>query len=219
MGFVDWAKLIGGGVAAPFTGGATLPIALSGLSGVLGGAAKSGQDQNNKADQLKLLLENAKLNRDKFALDAPGERLATSQRANLAANASPSKMDWGPKGFVPGAIAHGQAPMPTRTGGISGALSNMNPEAKALANQTMHDEFISQLQGGISNPKGTDRAMPTGIGEESTGDKVLGGASLGTSILAAILKAKGLGGGGAQPLDQSGLFGNGSGDWGSTGMG
>lgn len=218
MGFVDWAKLIGGGVAAPFTGGATLPIAMSGLSGVLGGAAKAGQDQNNKADQLKLLLENAKLNRDKFALDAPGERLATSQRANLAANATPSTLDWGPGGFKPGAIAKGQAPLPKWTGGVTGAIANMSPDAKQLSNQTMHDELISQLQGGASGPNGgSDKTMPTGIGESSTSDKVLGGASLGTSILGLLLGLNK--GGGSKPLDTSGLFGDGSGDWGSTGIG
>lgn len=227
MGFMDWAKMIGGGVAAPFTGGATLPIAMDGLSGVLGGAAKSGQDQNNKSDQLKLLLENAKLNRDKFALAAPGERLSTGMRANLAANAKPSKLNWGPNGFKPGAIARGEAQMPKWEGGPSSGLGdNMSPDAKQLSNTVLHDSLIAQLRGGTTgggsrpggdmNTGGSDLAMPKGIGEESTGDKILGGASLGTSILGLLLRLKK--GGGAAP-DQSGMFGNGEGDWYNTGIG
>lgn len=229
MSWVDWAKLIGGGAGAVFTGGATLPIAASGLSGVLGGAAKAGQEQNNKADQLKLLLENAKLNRDKFALDAPATRLQTGLKAGMAAGAAPSTMDWGEKGFVPGAIAKGQAPMPKRTGGPSGALASLagNSDAKQLSNTVLHDQLIAQLRGGTTGggsrvggdmSAGTDSAMPTGIGEESTGDKVLGGASLATSILSMLLKAKGQQSGGGSS-DTSGLFGDGSGDWESSGIG
>lgn len=219
--------MIGGGVAAPFTGGATLPIAVSGLSGVLGGAAKAGQDQNNKADQLKLLLENAKLNRDKFALDAPGTRLSTGMRAAMAGGAAPSKLDWGSKGFVPGAIARGEAQMPTRTGGASGALAAVrdSPDAKQLSNTVLHDQLIAQLRGGTTgggsrpggdmNTSGSDLAMPQGIGQESTGDKVLGGASLATSILGLLLKARGQGGGGStNPMDMAGGM-----DWADSGVG
>lgn len=224
MSWVDWAKLIGGGVAAPFTGGATLPIAASGLSGVLGSAAASGQDQNNKSDQLKLLLENAKLNRDKFALAAPGARLATGMRASAAASAQPAKLDWGSQGFVPGAIARGQAPLPTWTGGAAGATANMSPDAKQLANTVMHDELIAQLQGGttgggsrIPGSVGSDLAMPSGIGEASTGDKILGGAALGSSLAGLLAQLAKQRGGGS--TDTSGLFGNGTGDWQSSGIG
>lgn len=207
MGVFDFIKAIGGGIAAPFTGGATLPIAMDGISGILGGAAKSGQDQNNKGDQLKLLLENAKLNRDKFALDAPGTRLSTGMRANLAANATPSKLDWGPNGFKPGAIARGEAQMPKWTGGASGAMENMSPDARQLANTVMHDELIAQLRGGTTgggsrpggdlNTQGTDLAMDPdvkNVGKPSTGDNILGGLGMGTSILSMLLKLKGSGG-------------------------
>lgn len=215
MGVLDFIKMIGGGVAAPFTGGATLPVALDGLSGILGSAAKTGQDQNNKADQLQLLLENAKLNRDKFALDAPGQRLSTGMRANVAANAQPASLDWGPAGFKPGAIAHGQAPMPHWTGGPSSGLgASMSPDAKQLSNQVMHDELVAQLRGGTTgggtgakqgdgsllrpgakeDGTGTDLAMDpklAQIGQPSTGDNVLGGLGVGTSILALLSKLRG----------------------------
>lgn len=222
MDILGWLKAIGGGVAAPFTGGATLPIALSGVSDILGGAAKSGQAQNNQSDQLKLLLENAKLNRDKFALAAPGTRLQTGMAAE-ASKAAPSTMNWGPNGFKPGAIAHGQAGMPTRQGGPETPLSS---DAKQLSNTVLHDELISQLRGGTtgggsrpggdSSTTGTDSAMPTGIGQSSTSDKLLGAGAMGSSILALLAKLKG---GGSSPQDTSGLFGDGTGDWQTTGVG
>lgn len=222
MDILGFIKALGGGIAAPFTGGATLPLALSGVSDILGGAAKSGQAQNNQSDQLKLLLENAKLNRDKFALDAPNTRLRTGMAAE-ASNAAPSTMDWGPNGFKPGAIARGEAPMPTRQGGPETPLSS---DAKQLSNTVLHDQLIAQLRGGTtgggsrpggdSSTTGTDLAMPTGIGESSTSDKLLGAGSLGTSVLALLAKLKGGGGG---PQDTSGLFGNGTGDWQTTGVG
>lgn len=190
MGFIDWAKLIGGGVAAPFTGGATLPIAMSGLSDVLGGAAKAGQQQNNSQDQLKLLLEQAKLNRDKFAVDAPGKRLQTSAKASMLGNFQPTKVDWGQGGFKPGAGLEGK--VPTFTGGFS---TPVDDRTKQLSSRIMDEELQSQLQGGPSGGN-QDRAMPTGIGQSSTSDKVLGGAAMGTSVLAALLKAFGKGGGG-----------------------
>jgi hypothetical protein len=215
MGWLDWVKLIGGGVAAPFTGGATLPIAMSGLGGVLGGAGAADTVQGNESDRLKIALENAKLNRDKFALGAPATRLAGGISGSVASNFQPTKVNWGPGGFTPGI---GKSGPPTITGGGAGALANLSPDARQLANQVTHDELVSQMSGGASAPGGgTDRALPTGIGEGSTTGKVLGGLGLGSSILAALLKAKQAGGGGSitdqpytvpgmtQPWDQTGI--------------
>lgn len=215
MGWMDWAKLIGGGIAAPFTGGATLPTALSGLGDILGGAAKSSTAQGNTSDRLKLMLENAKLNRDKFALGAPSTRLSGAIKGSVAGNFQPTKVDWGPGGFTPGAGTRGV--IPKITGGGAGALANLSPDAKTLANQVTHDELVSQMSGGASAPGGgTDKAMPTGIGEPSTGSSILGGLGMGSSILGLLAKLRG---GGNGPTDQSGLFGDGSGDWNTTGIG
>lgn len=192
MGLGSILGSIAGIGLAPFTGGASMIPTLMGVGGtvggladVLGGAAKGSQNQNNESDKIKLLLENAKLNRDKYALSAPGTRLSTGIKASIASNFKPSTLDWGPGGFKPGGVAHG-APLPTRTGGFSGGMANLNPDTKALANQITHDELMSQMQGGSG---GGDKAMPTGLGESSTGDKILGGAAMGTSILSVVQRA------------------------------
>ncbi len=46
MDWANWAKLIGGGAAAPFTGGATIPIALAGLGGVIADKSKQTATQS-----------------------------------------------------------------------------------------------------------------------------------------------------------------------------
>lgn len=232
MDILGLLKTIGGGVAAPFTGGATLPIALSGLSDILGGAAKTGQTQNNTSDSLKLLLDNANLNQQKFAEAAPGQRLSTGMRAAIAGQASPATLNWGPGGFKPGAIAEGKAGLPTWEGGVSGALKNLPPDAKQLSNQVLHDELVSQLRGGETGGgqaagsngpgapdlHGTDKTLPSGlnIGQPSTGDNILGGLGIGSSILSLLSKLQKPNGG---STDMSGLNGDGSGDWMNSGIG
>lgn len=175
-----------------------------GLADVFGGASKSGLDQQNKDNSLKLLLEQAKLNRDKFATDAPGQRLNTSTRASVLSNYKPAQVDWGAGGFQPGMGARGV--IPKITGGVGGSLANLNPETKSLADQVMHDMLVSQQRGGetgggngagapYSRPDkyGTDKTMPT-MTQPSRGDKLTGGLGMGFSILEALKK--------------SGVFGN-----------
>jgi hypothetical protein len=60
MSFLDILKTVGGFAGAPFTGGATLPIALSGIGGLLSGASQ-GQAQN-RGTQLDALLRIAQDN-------------------------------------------------------------------------------------------------------------------------------------------------------------
>lgn len=158
--------------------------AISGVSDVLGGAAKSGVQQGNIQAQLQALLANAKTNQDKFALTAPGTRLGTSTDASIIGNYTPRKVDWGPGGFTPGAGARGV--VPTVTGGVQGGMENLDPNTKKLASTITDQELQSQLAGG--GPKGTDSQMapaPT----PSTTDDVLGGASLTTGLLGSIMKA------------------------------
>lgn len=194
MGIGSILGAIGGLVAAPFTWGtslAWLPAALGaggGLADVLGGAAKSGQTQNNTNDQEQIALANAKTARLKAALDAPGERLKQSVGASLLNNWTPQKTTWG----GPGSVARGQ-PI-TISGGVGQGLQNLDPATKALSQRTIQDELASQISGGPTGGN-QDMAMPQ-VGQSSTFDKVLGGAGFGSSILAALLKAKGANAGG-----------------------
>lgn len=157
------------------------------IATALGGAAKGEQQQNNTETNQQLSQEQIQLNRDKYALDAPNTRLATAIKASIASNFQPQHTAWG----GPGSGLKGQTP--TITGGLSGSLANLDPRTKELANQIMLDELTGQRQGGPTGG-GQDRALPK-LNQTTTADKVLGGASLGTSILGSVLGAtKGRGG-------------------------
>lgn len=152
---------------------------------VLGGAAKGEQTQNNINDQAALQQGNLALNRDKFALEAPNTRLAGAIKASLASNFTPRHTEWaGPGSGLQGKV-------PTISGGLTGGLANLDPRVKDLANQVMIDELTSQKSGGSSGG-GQDRTVPP-VGQSSTGDKILGGASLGTSLLGALFPSLGKG--------------------------
>lgn len=192
----------GGAGGASMAGGSILgkltsPDALSSYADILGGMAKSGADQNNREANLKALMEQVRLNRDKFATDAPGTRLNTGIRASLMSNFKPTSVDWGEGGFHPGMGAEGK--MPKFSGGMAGGLANLQPDAKQLSEQVMHDSLVSQMRGGASagggagkeDGYGTDNQMPDDITGTSGLDKALGGAATGTSILAALRKAWG----------------------------
>ena len=151
----------------------------SGLTDVLGKAAGSSTAEEQHNDQLKMLLENSKLNRDKFALMAPGQRLKTSEVANMLSSYTPSKMDWGPGGFTPGAGARGV--QPTITGGVSASIAHPSASTAALRQQVMDQQLINQMKGDA----GTDLS---GVGSTSVGNQILGGAATGTGILEALAK-------------------------------
>lgn len=198
---MDWGgilKMIGGFGAAPFTGGATAGFGLSGLSDVLGGMAKSGAANNISRDSLTIADERNRLDRDKFAVAAPGTRMDQSMKASLASNYTPQQLHWeGPGSGLQGKI-------PTYTGGMTGAMANLDPNTKALMAQVMKDNLLSQMSGGASAAGGgTDRKMSAPVNQSSGLDKVVGGAAMGTSLLSAIMKLfqgrNGGGGGSSYP--------------------
>lgn len=175
--------------------------ALSGLSDVFGGAAKSDVSQSNISDQIKLALQNTNLATKKFATDAPGERLATGERAALANAAEPAQVHWG----GPGSGLRGE--VPTYTGGIKSVYkANQDPEMRQLSQQVLHDSLVAQMKGGAdpggSGVPGTDMSLGSAanVGEGSGAGDVLGGIGLGSGVLAALQKA-GVFGKGPTPQD------------------
>lgn len=195
MGIGSILGSIGSIAAAPFTGGtslAWLPGVLAaggGLADTLGGAAGSAQKQNNTSDTLKLALAQAGLNRDKFALEAPGARLSTGSSAALKAalaNAGPSKINWG----GPGSGLRGE--IPTTSGGFHDAIGNLknNPNYMSLLDLVGKDSLEAEKRGGASGGN-KDAAQPSildGVGESSGFDKALGAGAFGSSILGALGK-------------------------------
>ncbi len=179
------AAVAGGGGVTGTVVNALINKGIPAAAQVLGGAAKSEQNQNNIGDQAALQQGNLQLGRDKFALEAPNARLATAIKASLASNFTPQHTQWA----GPGSGLRGE--VPKITGGLTGGLANLNPQVKDLANQVMLDELLGQKQGGPSGG-GLDRKTPR-VNQSSAGDKVLGGASLATSLLGSILpQLKGL---------------------------
>lgn len=178
----------GAGAGAAGLGGtlaSTLIKNAPAIATALGGAAKGQQAQNNTETGQQLTQEQIQLNRDKYALEAPNTRLATALKASIASNYTPQHTTFA----GPGSGLRGQAP--TITGGLSASLANLDPRAKELANQILMDELTGQKQGGPTGG-GQDKTLSP-INQSSTGDKVLGGASLGSSILGSIFASAGKG--------------------------
>lgn len=169
MGFGSWMKLIGGGAAAPFTGGATLPIALSGLGEVAGNAAGASEKsrQNDNATALQYA---------KFNLDAPRSRARTALDAALAQNYTPRSVKWN----GPGSGLRGE--MPTYSGGFSDALM-----------KAKQDPMMAALLGDVvAGRSGQGTTVPRIDPKKSSKlDKILGAVGLGASIGGAIYKGAG----------------------------
>lgn len=171
-----------------------------GISDVLSGAAKGGMSQKQAGDYLKLALGNQGLARDKFAVAAPGERLATGSAAAMdaaLANAGPTEIHWGGRG------SGRRGEIPTTTGGFHDALGSLknNPDYMSLLDVVGKDSLAGERAGGASGGN-RDAAMPDylkGVGDPSKLDSALGGAGLGASILAALMKggSKAAAGGGS----------------------
>jgi hypothetical protein len=187
-GGVDAATMSGVGSALPAggtglgtglaTGGSILDkvkASAGKLSPILGNMAKAGADANAQRDRLLPSMESAKLARDKFALDAPGTRLSQSVKSSILKSASPTQINWA----GPGSGLKGQ--IPSFTGGFSGALSNMDPQAKALADEILHKNLTDQLAGKDSQTTFLDQ-----FGHESPMDKIIGGASTASSVWDAV---------------------------------
>lgn len=154
-----------GGIASQMTGK---------VAPILGNMAKSGADANARRDQILPQMESAQLARDKFALDAPGTRLKQSVQGSILKSASPTKVNWG----GPGSGLRGE--VPTFTGGFSGALANIDPQTRALAEQVMHQDLQDQLAGKDDQTKYLDQ-----FGHTSPMDKIVGGASTVASLYSA----------------------------------
>jgi hypothetical protein len=155
----------------------------SSIADVLGGAAKSGQQQNNTEDALRLALygqtANAQTNAKKFALGAPGTRLATALRAALSKSATPASVS-----FSAGGI-------PQFSGGIKSVYSAVqDPQYRQLSDRVMADELQSQMTGGATGGnQDVSIGTPPEVGQSSLGDKLLGYGGLSANLIAALNKA------------------------------
>lgn len=163
---------------------------LSALAPVLGKAAGANQTQNNFEDITKQAawnnLEDNQLNRDKFAAAAPGQRLATTNKASMTKNFTPTTISWGGKG------SGKRGELPQYSGGAAGAARD--PRSSAVADSVLEQELMAQMKGAAG---GDAKMSPQpAIGQESLGAKLLGGAATGTSILSALQKLGGSGGSG-----------------------
>ena len=145
------------------------------LGPILSNMSANGQKANQTRDQLMPSAENAKLARDKFALDAPTTRMNQSVRASILNTMTPTQVQWG----GPGSGLKGQ--IPTFTGSFTGAIQNMDPRTKQLADTVMTKDLQDQLAGKDDETKFLDQ-----IGKESALDKVVGGASAGANIFNAL---------------------------------
>lgn len=154
------------------------------LADVLTHAAGSGQDQENKSDIIKNSAERNRLDRDKYALVAPGQRLHDSTIASFASSASPTRVNWGPEGFHPGAGLRGQ--VPHFEGGFTGGLEHLDPATRELARLVIQDELASQRRGGSTGGNHDLDGPELNVDHPSGTDRALGSAGLVTSILSAI---------------------------------
>lgn len=149
------------------------------LGPVLGNMAKAGAEANANRDRILPSMEAAQLARDKYALEAPSTRMSQSVKASILKNAQPSNVNWA----GPGSGARGQ--VPTFTGGFTGALANLDPETRQLADTVLHKDLQDQLAGKDDSTRWLDQ-----FGHESAMDKIIGGASTGVNIWDALRHPK-----------------------------
>lgn len=168
--------------AAAGTGGILSQIGTIGsaLSPVLGGMAARGAQNNalNDVNQQEAWRqgEAANLSRDKFAISAPQDRLGASTKASILSNYTPTKVNWG----GPGSGLRGE--LPTYSGGMSGAMGNLDPRTKDLASQLM-DDMLAQQQA----RRGSTVSSPQPVMGRSSGlDRAVGTGATITSILGAL---------------------------------
>lgn len=200
---MGWLKTLGkiGGYAAavglaPYTGGASMSI-IPAMNAISGGASKAAQTQNNFEAANQPGMESAKLNRDKFAVASPASRLSAATRASLTNNFTPTKVDWqGPGSGMKGIL-------PRISGGFSGGMANLDPTVKQLSSRIIDDSFAGQMRGGETGGQ-MDRYVDPNVGKSGTMDKVMGGVSMGSSILEALIKARQGGGGGYTGMFEDG---------------
>jgi hypothetical protein len=105
-------------------------------------------------------------------LEAPQQRLNTSVRASIAANAKPVQITTGPSPF---AHAPAGSTMPHFTNSLSPAL--LSPDTRALAQSIIAQQLQEQMSPNHGLPE---------VGKVGTAGKILGGAALGSSILGTL---------------------------------
>ena len=168
---------------APFTGGSSLLGAGSLLSKaatlgsklapVLGAAAGSRSESQRAEDTANIGRDRLGPDRYESGLKAPGTRLKTAIGASKAANFKPVTAGWG----GPGSGLGGQ------TVKFSGGYANpdmISPEARKLAEDTIHQQFLEGM-GGKGGPPVITSATGGGVL-----DDVLGGSSTAAAILGAL---------------------------------
>jgi hypothetical protein len=153
-----WSALakIGLGVAAPFTGGATLAgiplIDAAGrvASGISAGRAAGRQEENQNALNF---------------LRAPGMNARNSVQGDILANVQPATVN----GPITG--THGN--IPQITGGLSPSLLSQN--TRRLGSEMSRKALLAQMSGGLEPKKGNALdAILNGIGYAGLGTSVLG---------------------------------------------
>ena len=145
------------------------------LAPILGGMAKSGAEANQNRDRILPSMEHAQLARDKYALDAPSTRMSQSVRASAIKNAAPVKVNWG----GPGSGLRGE--VPNFTGGYTGAVQNLDPQSRQLADTVLAKTLQDQLAGRDDESEWLDK-----FGSTSVQDKIVGGAATAANIYAGI---------------------------------
>ena len=154
----------GGGTAAGAAGvGSRILSTAQKLAPVLGEASASRQQANQARDV-------GNLNRFQIQESLPARRLATSTRASMVANRTPTVAQWG----GPGSGLRGE------TVKFTGGFSNpdlYNADTRALADDITHQNLLKHLRHGEDVPE---------VDREGAFDKILGGAATGASILGAF---------------------------------
>jgi hypothetical protein len=198
MSFLSGLLKVGGAIAAPFTGGASLGLsALGGIGDIAGkaaGGAASGREREAQLlmqqDQLRnsqfgtqqgaeMQAGNLDLNRKNFEEGARGGRAKQALLASLLGG-----------GFQPTSIDVPGIKKSTMTGGLAESLKS--PGAQQAMQELMRQALAAQMQQG--SPQGeqfTGGAMlkpPTLNAMPKAGmlEKILGGVGVGGSILGSL---------------------------------
>lgn len=137
--------------------------------------ARQQEIQNEQTDRQLAIQEQA------AGQTADRERLRSSVRSSNILNATPSAVSWG----GPGSGLRGE--LPKITGGFTGAMANLDPRVKEMADTQLKNNVVAQLSGsGQPTQPVEDEEQRRRRRGESTGEKILGGVATGASILGAF---------------------------------
>ncbi len=177
----------GGIIAAPFTGGATIPLIGSGVSTIVGsngpspassalaGAATGAANQQNEQNALENAYNNS-------LVGEYGQQLNQANLENQAAVGNPARF----------AGQSALADIASGRGRVGGSAVNLSPGTLATLEALQGSNAANEANSGTVNPVPSISAVhaPTLTQpSQSTLGSVLGGASLASSILPGILNA------------------------------